>query len=252
MSRIWKLATLAELVAATTLTAQTHHAASAQRAGSETNDRARTTRAPAPAAALRPYFLGGIALGYNAGKGVDGTITAAHLFGASPIRLRLALRYAAGNGGDAQAARHAFINDATNGTPEDHGRTWGLKLDLLHPVGILPGHNTQAFFGLRHASFTGNYRLVGANEDFNVMSTNWGVGGGLETMYPVSRAMSVNVTTGLDYFLASRLYGHDTAYTPSGENQVNPRDGFSYADADRAVAQPKFSLIMMVGLQFRL
>jgi hypothetical protein len=245
MSRLWSVAILAALVCATPLAAQTRH--------TSTRPAPRAARpASQSAAPPRPYFLGGLSLGYNAGKGVDATVTAAHLFGTSPLRLRLGLRYAAGNGGDAQAARHAFINDATNGTPEDHGTTWGLKLEMLLPVSILRGHNTQAFFGFRRASFTGNYRLVGANEDFNVKSSNWGIGAGLETRYPVSRAVSVNVTAGLDYFFPGRLYGHDTAYTPSGDDQENPRDGFSYADADKAVAQPKLSPIAMVGLQFRL
>ena len=59
-------------------------------------------------------------------------------------------------------------------------------------------------------------------------------------------------TAGADYFFGSRMYGHDTAYTPSGSGQENPRAGFSYSDADAAVAQPKFTPVFMAGLQFRL
>ena len=212
--------------------------------------------AAAPAAAQRPagstHLLGGMALGYNAGRGADLSVTAVNLFKSFPLRPRLSLRYNAGNGGNAQGARHAFINDNTNGTPQDKSHTWGLKLDLLYPVGLLAGHNTQAYLGLRRAWFTGNYRLVGANEDFDVKSSPWGFGAGLETSYPVSRSVSISLTAGADYFFCSRMYGHDTAYTPSGSGQENPRAGFSYSDADAAVAQPKFTPVFMAGLQFRL
>lgn len=249
MLRIRTLVWLTGLLAASSLGAQARHAGGGTPAA---HPAANPAPVLAPTGSPRPYFLGGFFLGYNGGKTVDGSLTAGNLFGAFPLRLRAGLRFSYGNGGEAQAARHAFINDATNGTPEDHGKTWGVKLDFLYPVGLLPGHNTQAYVGFRHANFTGTYRLVGANEEFNVTSSNWGFGGGLETQYPVSRSVSINLTAGLDYFIPSRLYGHDTAYTPSGSNQVNPRAGFSYSDADKAVAQPKLSPVMMAGLQFRL
>ena len=211
---------------------------------------------PAPVAAQAPagrtHLLGGLALGYNAGRGADLSLTAVNLFKRFPLRPRLSLRWNAGSGGNAQGARHAFINDNTDGTPQDKSHTWGLKLDMLYPVGLLAGHNTQAYFGVRRAWFTGNYRLVGANEDFDVKTSPWGIGMGLETSYPVSRSLSLSLRAGADYFFGSRMYGHDTSYTPSGSGQENPRAGFSYSDADAAVAQPKFTPIFMAGLQFRL
>jgi hypothetical protein len=45
------------------------------------------------------------------------------------------------------------------------------------------------------------------------------------------------------------LYGHDTSYSPDGEN-VNDRKGFTFEDADNAVNQPKHNLKAMVGLGY--
>lgn len=62
-----------------------------------------------------------------------------------------------------------------------------------------------AYGGVRHARFTGNYRFVGGNEDFDVRSNNWGIGGGLESHYRMSRRVDMAVTAGFDYFFARGL-----------------------------------------------
>jgi hypothetical protein len=205
------------------------------------------TALPAPHSKL----LVGVMLGYNSGQGIDATISPQNLFGRSPLHARFGLRYASVNAGDAALARHVFINDNTNGTPQESGHTIGLKLDLLYPVHLFSAARTHAFAGFRYARFTGDYRYVGGNEDFEITSNHWGFGGGLETAYPISRRVAMTLTAGLDYFLPSRLYGHDTAYSPDGTTE-NPKAGYTYADADRAVGQPKLSPIMMVGMQFGL
>lgn len=203
--------------------------------------------APAP---IRPALLGGLAVGYNSGRAVDAQVTVANLLPRSALALRMGLRYAAVDPGLPGAARQVFINDATNGTPEKHGHTWGLKLDVLHPVRLLGIPNASAFAGLRHARFLGNFRFVGGNEDFDVRSSHWGVGGGLESRYAVSPRVSLAVGGGVDYFFPSRMYGHDTAYSPNGDNE-NPRQGYSYSDADRAIGQPKLAPILSLGLDYR-
>lgn len=209
---------------------------------------AQQRRLPTAAVAPGSRFLVGLMVGYNSGGGVDATITPLHLFGGSPLRARAGIRYASVNAGDAALARHVFINDNTNGTPEESGHTLGLKLDLLVPVNLLSAGRTRAFGGFRYTQFVGDYRYVGGNEDFEIRSHHWGLGGGLETAYPVSSRVAMTLTAGVDYFFPSRLYGHDTAYSPDGTSE-NPKAGYNYADADRAVGQPKLSPIMMAGMQ---
>lgn len=209
------------------------------------------SRRAIPMPAPHSNLLVGVTLGYNSGQGIDATISPQHLFGQSPLRARFGVRYASVNAGDAALARHVFINDNTNGTPQQSGHTMGLKFDLLYPVRLFASTQTHAFAGFRYTRFTGDYRYVGGNEDFEIVSHHWGFGGGLETAYPVSRRVAMTLTAGLDYFLPSRLYGHDTAYSPDGTTE-NPKAGYTYADADRAVGQPKLAPIMMVGLQLGL
>lgn len=203
---------------------------------------------PAPAP-VRPALLGGVAFGYNSGRAVDAQVTVANVLPRSTFGVRLALRYASVDPGLPGAARQVFINDATNGTPEKHGHTWGLKFDLMHPVHLLGIPNAWAYAGVRHARFLGNFRFVGGNEDFDVRSSHWGLGGGLESRYAVSPRVSLALGGGVDYFFPGRMYGHDTAYSPNGDNE-NPRQGYSYSDADKAIGQPKLSPVLNLGLDY--
>jgi hypothetical protein len=54
---------------------------------------------------------------------------------------------------------------------------------------------------------------------------------------------------GYDYFFISTLYGHDTSYSPDGEN-VNGREDFTFQDADNAINQPKHNVKAMIGLSY--
>ena len=58
------------------------------------------------------------------------------------------------------------------------------------------------------------------------------------------------LTAGLEYFFASTLTAHDTAYSPDGDD-VNPREGYTYADADAAVGQPKLAPNLLMGFSSR-
>jgi len=47
------------------------------------------------------------------------------------------------------------------------------------------------------------------------------------------------------------MHGHDATYSPDNEN-VNAREDYKYADADRAVNQPVLEFRAMVGVGVRL
>ena len=198
-----------------------------------------------------PRLAAGAQFGYNAGFGVQANFLAADFAQGFPLQLRLGLSYAAPQPGHALDARRIFINNATNGTPEESGRTLGFRLDVMHSVSLLSLPRVYAFGGFRRASFRANFRFVGGNEDFDITSSHWGLGGGVESYFAVSQRMDMVVTVGIDYYFASRLSGHDTSYSPDGDN-VNPREEFTYSDADAAVGQPKFGPALLVGLSYRL
>lgn len=107
------------------------------------------------------------------------------------------------------------------------------------------------FLGPRYASYTAEFVYVGGNEDFEVRTSPWGAGLGLETNFAISDRTDFAIKLGLDHFLESDLTGHDTTYSPDG-NHINPRDGYDYQSADDAVDQPKTEILIMVGLRIGL
>ena len=102
----------------------------------------------------------------------------------------------------------------------------------------------------RYASFKGNFKFIGDNEDFDVTSNHWGVGAGLEAGFPISKRINFVLLTGFDYYSSATLYGHDTSYSPNGEDS-NPREDYQYSDADKAVNQPNFEPRIMLGFSYR-
>jgi hypothetical protein len=149
--------------------------------------------------------------------------------------------------GSAPDARKIFINDATNGTPKEAGSTWDLGVDGLYPM----GPRTSFFGGVRYTRFKANFKYVGGNEDFDVTSAHWGLAAGMEAEFPMGPRMSLLVSGGGEYFFSSRLSGHDTSYSPDGDN-VNPRKDYTYNDADDAVDQPVLRPVALVGFTYRL
>jgi hypothetical protein len=195
-------------------------------------------------------FAAGLQMGYASGFSIQAHGSAAGFADGFPLRPRLAIGYASVEPGRAFDARRVFINNNTNGTPEERGRVWHFKLDVLFPVHLLSLRRAYAFGGLRHARFNANFRFVGGNEDFDVRSRHWGLGGGLESYFGVSSRVDMICTGGLEYFFASTLTAHDTAYSPDGDD-VNPREDFTYADAGAAVGQPKLAPSLLLGFSYR-
>jgi len=166
-----------------------------------------------------------------------------------PVMVRLGLGRTSLDAGEPLAARTVFINDATNGVPQEKGYTWDAALDVLYPVRVLSLQRAYVYGGLRYSHFNGNFKFVGGNEDFDITSNHWGIGAGLDTFVGLSRRFDLVLGAGLDYFFSSTLTGHDTAYNPDGAD-VNPRNDYTYTDADAAVGQPKLEPLFMFGLNY--
>lgn len=196
------------------------------------------------------YRLGLLA-GTHGGPGASLQITAYELAPGATWKTRLGATYSTRNPGRADEAREIFINDADNGTPEKSGRLWTLALDLLFPLWAGEEGSIDLYAGPRYASFTGNFRYVGGNEDFDVRQKTWAFGGGLEHRLPLSRRVGLQLQAGADAYLKSTLSGHDTSYSPDGDD-VNARKEFDFDDADEAIEQPTVEMRAMAGLQIRL
>ena len=125
--------------------------------------------------------------------------------------------------------------------------TWDFGFDGLYPTGA----RSNFFAGVRYSRFKANFKYVGGNEDFDVTSSHWGLAAGMEAAYPMGSKMALVISGGAEYFFSSRLTGHDTSYSPDGDD-VNPRKEYTYSDADAAVDQPKLRPIVLLGLTYRL
>lgn len=196
---------------------------------------------------FNPYFSGGLQAGYNGGLGFQATATMSNFAQDFPVSLRASVGYTFLNPGNPLDARRIFINDNTNGTPEKDGYAWDLRLDFIVRTNILT-NNSSLYFGPRYSMFTGNFNFIGGNEFFSVTSNQFGLGGGIETAFRINHRLNFVISAGADYFFDNNLAGHDTEYSPDGED-INPRN-YTYNDADDAINQPKVVVRLMTGINY--
>ncbi|UCH66037.1 MAG: hypothetical protein JSW63_02575 [Ignavibacterium sp.] len=194
-----------------------------------------------------PKLYSGVVFGYNGGFGGQLNLTITNFQKDFPLSARFGIGYTAMEPGKSADARRIFINNATNGTPEERGWMWNLNFDLLIPLSFLT--NSHIYLGPRYSMFTANFKYVGGNEDFDVTSNQFGLGGGLETQFPLVPNLYMVFSAGAEYFFEGTLKGHDTAYSPDGDD-VNPREDYSYSDADEAVNQPQILGRFMLGINY--
>jgi hypothetical protein len=168
-----------------------------------------------------------------------------------PVLVQGSLAYTSLNPGKAADARRIFINNATNGDPQKSGRIWDFRLDFLYKVDWLSLSRAYLYAGPRYALFLGNFKYIGGNEDFDITSSQWGLGTGLKSFFTINRRLDFILSGGFDYYFANVLGGHDTSYSPDGEH-VNPREDYGFKDADEAVNQPKLQFRMMFGINYHL
>jgi len=200
----------------------------------------------------------GIITGYYRGYGIQANFTLHDLSAEFPFKLRIGMGVTILNPGNAADARRIFINNATNGVPEKKGRSFDYRLDFLLPRSIFGLDHSYLVFGPRFSTFRGNFKYIGGNEDFDVTSKQWGIGGSIENHFKITQQLNLVINYGLDHYFPSTLKGHDTSYSPGNDN-VNPQNdnqnddaAFTYRDADRAIRQPMFMPRIMIGVNIYL
>ena len=103
--------------------------------------------------------------------------------------------------------------------------------------------------GPRYSMYTANFNFVGGNENFDINTNQWGLGLGLKAYFEMGNKIDFVTTAGFDYYFNTVLSGHDTVYSSDGEN-VNPRNDYTFEDADAAINNPKFQIRLMVGINY--
>ena len=203
-------------------------------------------------------MFAGLQVGYNGGLGTEVSFMLKDFALDFPFDIRFGAGYTIFNPGNAADARRIFINNATNGVPEKKGSAFNYRLDFMMARTVFNIPNSYFVIGPRYSSFKGNFKYIGGNENFDVVSRQWGIGAGLENHFNVTGNMGIYVAYGFDYYFRSTLTGHDTSYSPDNDN-VNSRNDnqnngrpFTYKDADKAISQPKYVARIMIGINFKL
>jgi hypothetical protein len=196
--------------------------------------------------------------GYNRGYGIMAGFAIHNLAEGLPGNLRISIGLNWLDPGNGLEARRIFINNNTNGTLEKSGKSIDFRADYMMPTHIFNLKNSYLIFGPRYSSFKANFNFVGGNENFDVTTQQWGVGLGLDNYFKMNKKWDISFALGLDYFFDNTLTGHDTSYSPDGDD-INSRNDnqngnvpFTYDDADEAINQPQFMPRIMVGLLYKL
>lgn len=203
-------------------------------------------------------FALGISAGYNRGFGLQISATALNPMESLPLQIRFAIGMTSLDPGSAADARRIFINNATNGVPEEKARVFDYRFDFLMESNLIDLEHFQLGFGPRYSSFKANFKYVGGNEDFDVTSKQFGFGLGAESQFKMNKRLNLLAALGFDYFFNNTLKGHDTSYSPDNDN-VNPRQDnlnndveFTFSDANEAIKQPSLMPRILLGIVYKI
>jgi hypothetical protein len=210
-----------------------------------------------PAHAMEKYDI--LGAGYYDGPSVAGTFGLGDLFEKVPLGAEVELGYSWTRKGDPILARKVFINAATGGDndAQSSGGVLDLGINATYPLNQTYGPvKFFVFAGPRFAHYDVRHEYVGGNEDFDIVSNVWGLGGGLRGVMPLGRNFSAIMQLGLDYYPRGSIYGHDATYYPNDSNinaraiNDNAANGYyNYSDAARATTVPHLRPRVMVGIQ---
>jgi hypothetical protein len=162
----------------------------------------------APVHALKHYDM--LMAGYYDGPSVSGTVGFDDIFEKVPLGLELGLGYSWTPTGDATLACQVFINQNQNNNTEtiNSGGVLDLGLNGTYPLNQTYGPvKFFAFGGPRYARWEVRHEYVNGNEDFDITSYVWGLGGGVRGAMPLSKTFTAVMQVGLDYYFRSSIYG---------------------------------------------
>lgn len=204
-----------------------------------------------PTLAANPKYSLGVLVGYtnNFGLNVSGTIS--EFSYDIPMSIKFSAGYNVRDAGNPWDARKIFINDNTNGDPDKSGHSIDLRLDFAFPVNLFSLRKTYLMVGPRYSFLTSTFEFIGGNEFFDITTSQFGLGTGIETYFGISPNLSFVFSGGFDYYFDAQIGGHDSAYNPDGTD-VSGREGYTYEDAAKSINQPKYEFRLMAGLSFGL
>jgi hypothetical protein len=204
-----------------------------------------------PSLSSAPKYFLDIQTGYADYYSVSVSGTIADFTYDVPLAIKFGASYNVRDAGDPWAARKIFINDNTNGDPQKSAQSFDFRMDFAYPLNIFPVRRTYLYAGPRLSFYTASFEFIGGNEYFDIQTTQFGLGTGLETHLGISQNLSFVISGAFDYFFDSEVGGHDTFYSPDGTD-INGRNVYTYDDANQAINQPNYVVRLMIGLSFGL
>ncbi len=199
------------------------------------------------------YLIGG-KLGYFNGIGGILEMTISRNSRSVPLAFHAGIGYfRQSDPGAATDARQIFINDNTGGNDniKEDGQNWLFLLDISYPVINKTDFVVRLYGGARYVRYTAHFDYQGGNEAFDVTTNPWGLGLGLRLEAPLSAKYTIGLDLGYDYYFSGTITGHGNFYNPSNEDD-NPRNDYTYSDADDSVNQPRHSPKGILYIQYRL
>lgn len=203
-----------------------------------------------PVSAATKYHID-IQTGYANYFSIGAAATIADFTYDLPLAIKFGVSYNFRDAGDSWDARKIFINDNTDGDPEKSGHSFDFRLDFAYPVNWLPVRKTYVYAGPRLSFYTATFEFVGGNEFFDIQSTQFGLGTGLEAHLGINQNLSFVIAGAFDYYFDSEIGGHDTFYNPDGTD-ISGRLDYTYDDSDKAISQPQHEFRLLIGLNFGL
>lgn len=204
-----------------------------------------------PPLAANPKYSMGVLFGYTGGFGINITGTISEFSYDIPLSVRFGVGYNIREAGNPWDARRIFINDNSDGDPAESAHSFDLRLDFIYPVQLFSLRQSFLYAGPRYSMHTSTFEFVGGNEFFDISTSQFGLGAGLETYFGISPNLNLVFSGGIDYYFDAQIGGHDSAYNPDGTD-VSGREDYAYQDADEAINQPKYEFRFLVGLSFGL
>lgn len=205
----------------------------------------------APPLAANPKFSFGVMVGYTDNFGANFSGMISDFSYDIPLAIKFSAGYNVRDAGNPLDARKVFINDNTNGDPDKSARSIDLRLDFAYPINLFSIRKSYLTIGPRYSMHTSTFDFVGGNEFFDISTSQFGLGAGLETYFGISPTLSFVFAGGFDYYFDAQIGGHDSFYNPDGTD-VSGREGYTYDDAAKSINAPKYEFRLMAGLSFGL
>lgn len=212
---------------------------------------AEVTAQKTPPLAANPKFSFGALVGYTDNFGINLSGMISEFSYDIPLSIKFSAGYNVRDAGNPLDARKIFINDNTNGDPDESGHSIDFRLDFAYPINIFSIRKSYLTIGPRYSMHTSTFEFVGGNEFFDITASQFGLGAGLETYFGISQNLSFVFSGGFDYYFDSKVGGHDSFYLPDGTD-INGRLDYTYDDAAKSVNLPKYQFRLLAGLSFGL